>query len=121
MISKPQPRALVIPFPKTAAVRPRRWWRWIALAGGAALVVLFVVLAVVSARITRQATRDEARPADAIVVFGAAEYAGRPSPVFKARLDHAFDLYRRGLAPVVIITGGAGADPKYNEGGVGRD
>jgi uncharacterized SAM-binding protein YcdF (DUF218 family) len=64
---------------------------------------------------------DEARPAAAIVVFGAAEYAGRPSPVFKARLDHAYDLYQRGLAPVVITTGGFGADPKFSEGGVGRD
>lgn len=64
---------------------------------------------------------DEARPTEAIVVFGAAEYAGRPSPVFKARLDHAFDLYQRGIAPVVITTGGFGGDPQFSEGGVGRD
>ncbi len=64
---------------------------------------------------------DEARPAEAIVVFGAAEYSGRPSPVFKARLDHAFDLYQRGIAPVVITTGGFGGDPRFSEGGVGRD
>ena len=74
-----------------------------------------------AAFITRQANRDEARPADAIVVFGAAEYAGRPSPVYRARLDHAYDLFQRGLAPMVITTGGAGADPKFTEGGVGRD
>jgi uncharacterized SAM-binding protein YcdF (DUF218 family) len=121
MISKPQPRALVIPFPKRTAEPPRGRWKWVALACAAALVGLGIVLAVVGVRIAGQATRDEARPADAIVVFGAAEYAGRPSPVFKARLDHAFDLYRRGLAPVVITTGGAGEDPTYNEGGVGRD
>jgi uncharacterized SAM-binding protein YcdF (DUF218 family) len=60
-------------------------------------------------------------PADAIVVFGAAEYSGRPSPVLRARLDHAFDLFQRGLAPVVITTGGAAADPSFSEGGVGRD
>jgi uncharacterized SAM-binding protein YcdF (DUF218 family) len=60
-------------------------------------------------------------PADAIIVFGAAQYAGRPSPVFRARLDHAFDLYRRGLAPIVIPTGGSGADPSFSEGGVGHD
>ena len=64
---------------------------------------------------------DDARPADVIVVFGAAEYAGRPSPVFKSRLDHAYDLYDRGMARVVITTGGAGEDPTYTEGGVGRD
>jgi uncharacterized SAM-binding protein YcdF (DUF218 family) len=55
------------------------------------------------------------------VVFGAAEYVGRPSPVFKARLDHAVELYKKGLAPIVITTGGAGADPKFSEGEVGRD
>src|SRR5579864_5267694 len=72
-------------------------------------------------RIVRQSGKDESRNADAIVVFGAAEYVGRPSPVFKARLDHAADLYRQGLAPVVITTGGAGADPKFTEGAVGRE
>jgi uncharacterized SAM-binding protein YcdF (DUF218 family) len=60
-------------------------------------------------------------PADAIVVFGAAEYSGHPSPVLRARLDHGFDLYQRGIAPVVIVTGGAAADPSFSEGGVGHD
>jgi uncharacterized SAM-binding protein YcdF (DUF218 family) len=58
---------------------------------------------------------------DAIVVFGAAEYSGRPSPVYRARLDHAFELFQQGIAPVVITTGGAAADPSYSEGGVGHD
>src|SRR6195952_725867 len=49
---------------------------------------------------------DEAQPADAIAVFGAAEYSGRPSPVFHARLDTALSLYQRGLAPLVITLGG---------------
>jgi len=71
--------------------------------------------------IREQAATDEARPADAIVVFGAAQYNGTPSPVFKARLDHAIDLEDRGLAPVVITTGGSGGDPKFTEAGVGRD
>jgi len=69
----------------------------------------------------REAAVDEARAADAIVVFGAAEYAGHPSPVYRARLDHAYDLFRGGLAPVIITTGGAAKDPKYSEGQVGRD
>lgn len=56
-----------------------------------------------------------------IIVFGAAEYDGRPSPVFRARLDHAYNLFRQGWAPVVITTGGAAADPNYSEGGVGHD
>ena len=89
------------------------------------LAILFVVAAIYSARvayrIVRAAGGDQLRKADAIVVFGAAEYAGRPSPVLKARLDHALDLYLQGYAPVVITTGGAGLDPVYSEGGVGRD
>ena len=55
------------------------------------------------------------------MVFGAAEYNGTPSPVFRARLDHAFDLEERNLAPVVITTGGSGGDPSFTEAGVGRD
>ena len=72
-------------------------------------------------RIVDQAGRDEARTADAIVVFGAAQYDGRPSPVYKARLDHAAQLYHRGLAPMVIITGGSGNDLRFSEGVVGRE
>ena len=85
-----------------------------------ALVALVAYLADISVRIGRQSTRDEARSADAILVLGAAEYRGRPSPVLKARLDHALDLYERKMAPVLITTGGAGGDPDYTEGGVGR-
>jgi uncharacterized SAM-binding protein YcdF (DUF218 family) len=71
--------------------------------------------------IREQAGQDEARPADAIVVFGAAQYNGTPSPVLKARLDHAFELEELGLAPWVITTGGKGGDTKFTEAGVGRD
>jgi len=71
--------------------------------------------------IRQQAAKEEARPADAIVVFGAAEYNGAPSPVLKARLDHAFDLEERGLAPIVITTGGKGGDLRYTEAGVSAD
>ena len=71
--------------------------------------------------IREQAAREEAMPADALVIFGAAEYNGAPSPVLKARLDHAFDLEEQGLAPLVITSGGSGGDPQYTEAGVGRD
>jgi len=54
-------------------------------------------------------------------VFGAAEYNGRPSPVYKARLDHTFYLEEHGFAPLVITTGGSGGDRHFTEGGVGRD
>jgi uncharacterized SAM-binding protein YcdF (DUF218 family) len=59
-------------------------------------------------------------PADAIGVFGAAEYDGRPSPVYRARLNHALVLYHRGIAPLIITLGGNGGD-QYNEGAVGRE
>jgi uncharacterized SAM-binding protein YcdF (DUF218 family) len=72
-------------------------------------------------QVVHEAGKQELQAADAIVVFGAAEYAGRPSPVLRARLDHAYDLFKQNLAPVVITTGGAAADPSFSEGGVGRD
>jgi uncharacterized SAM-binding protein YcdF (DUF218 family) len=100
-----------------------RWLLWLV---AAVVLALTVFLTVTGIRIVREASQQEASPqelhtVDAIVVFGAAEYAGRPSPVLRARLDHAFDLYQRGVAPVVIITGGAAADPSFSEGGVGHD
>jgi len=65
---------------------------------------------------------DNAERADAIAVFGAAEYAGRPSPVLHARLDKAVALYQHGIAPVVItLGGGSNKDSGRTEGGVGRD
>ena len=81
---------------------------------------LAVMTGLLSLRIQRQSELDEARPADVILVLGAAEYRGRPSPVLKARLDHALDLYGRRLAPRIMTTGGAGGDPVFTEGGVGR-
>jgi uncharacterized SAM-binding protein YcdF (DUF218 family) len=95
--------------------------KWLGRFCVAATAALLVFLSATSVRIARQAVRDETRPAGAIIVFGAAEYAGRPSPVFRARLDHGYDLFKRGVAPIIITTGGAGYDPTYSEGGVGRD
>jgi uncharacterized SAM-binding protein YcdF (DUF218 family) len=91
-------------------------WNTVALTATA----LAVCLVYFSIRIERQSTRDEAQRADVILVLGAAEYRGRPSPVLRARLDHAYGLYRRGLAPRILTTGGAGGDPVFTEGGVGR-
>jgi uncharacterized SAM-binding protein YcdF (DUF218 family) len=98
----------------------RRRWRL----GALGLVVVAWVasfLAVTAVGIVREGRQQEVHPADVIVVFGAAEYSGRPSPVLRARLDHAFDLFRQGIAPVVIVTGGAASDPSFSEGGVGSD
>src|SRR5579863_9572090 len=95
-----------------------RWWvRLLVVVVGAVLLFLIVTMA----RIVETGSRQELHAADAIVVFGAAEYSGHPSPVLRARLDHALDLFHRGLAPVIITTGGAAADPNFSEGGVGRD
>jgi uncharacterized SAM-binding protein YcdF (DUF218 family) len=102
------------------ANRPRssRWWLSLLICLAAAIVAFLIVTAV---RVVEASSQQELHPADAIVVFGAAEYSGRPSPVLRARLDHALDLFHRGLAPVVITTGGAALDPTFSEGGVGRD
>jgi uncharacterized SAM-binding protein YcdF (DUF218 family) len=70
-------------------------------------------------QIEHYAARDQAAPSDAIAVFGAAEYDGRPSPVFRARLDHAESLYSRGIAPLIITLGGDGGD-QFSEGAVGE-
>jgi uncharacterized SAM-binding protein YcdF (DUF218 family) len=72
----------------------------VALAGFLLLIVYAIY------RITAQGGVDEARPADAIVVLGAAQYSGQPSGVFEARLQHAVDLWKQGLAPYLIVTGG---------------
>ncbi|MBI1355471.1 MAG: YdcF family protein [Acidobacteria bacterium] len=76
---------------------------------------------VVYFQVARQAQVDEAQPADVIVVLGAAQYWGRPSPVLKARLDHALELYQRELAPRIITTGGHGEGAKFSEGEVSRE
>jgi uncharacterized SAM-binding protein YcdF (DUF218 family) len=85
------------------------------------LLALAGYIGVLYAQIARQAASDETRAVDVIVVLGAAEYAGKPSPIYKSRLDHAAYLYKRGIAPLVITTGGHGDDPKFTEGQVGRD
>jgi uncharacterized SAM-binding protein YcdF (DUF218 family) len=73
-------------------------------------------------QISAVAGEDDAQPADAIAVFGAAEYSGHPSPILHARLDHAVELYRKHIAPLVItLGGGTDKDSGNTEGGVGRD
>jgi len=88
------------------------------IAAAAALVVAAWLLVV--AEVVLVARHDAAAPADAIVVLGAAQYNGHPSPVFRARLDHAAELFRRGLAPHVLVTGGVGAGDTVSEAVVGR-
>lgn len=91
------------------------------------LLILFLIVCAVwfgwlYRQITYTAGIDNAQPADAIAVFGAAEYSGRPSPVLHARLNKALTLYQRGLAPYIITLGGGSAkDGGNTEGGAGRD
>jgi uncharacterized SAM-binding protein YcdF (DUF218 family) len=102
--------------------RRRRTWRS-ALFGAALLAAagyLAVEVAATAREIRRQSEVDEVRAADIILVLGAAEYRGRPSPVLEARLNHALVLYLKGLAPRILTTGGAGGDPQFTEGEVGR-
>jgi uncharacterized SAM-binding protein YcdF (DUF218 family) len=87
--------------PVVLAVAALLWCRW------------------VYTQIATYAAQDQAAPSDAIVVFGAAEYDGKPSPVYRARLDHALTLYRKGIAPLMITLGGGGGD-RFSEGSVGR-
>jgi uncharacterized SAM-binding protein YcdF (DUF218 family) len=93
-----------------------------AVAGLLALgaIAVAIELFLVARDIRRQSNVDEARAADVILVLGAAEYRGRPSPILEARLNHALFLYRQGLAPRVMTTGGKGGDPVFTEGEVGR-
>src|SRR2546421_651544 len=93
--------------------------RKLAAAGIVVLLLAFGWAAVVVA-VALAGAHDQATTADAIAVLGAAQYNGRPSPVFRARLDHAAALYQRGLAPVVLVTGGVGTGDTVSESEVGR-
>jgi uncharacterized SAM-binding protein YcdF (DUF218 family) len=81
--------------------------------------ITFVYLSVVFVQVWMAARRDDARPADAIIVLGAAQFDGRASKVLAARLDHAIDLYRKGIAPIVVVTGGKQPGDRFTEASVG--
>jgi uncharacterized SAM-binding protein YcdF (DUF218 family) len=100
-------------------LRPGRVLAWTLGLALAAAAVGWVVW--VDRQIRFFADRNEAQPADAIAVFGAAEYDGRPSPVLRARLDHALALYQEKIAPLIITLGGGDPTDRHSEGGVGHD
>jgi uncharacterized SAM-binding protein YcdF (DUF218 family) len=87
---------------------------------GLLLLVALIVYTVGLVLVLVTSQRDEREPADAIVVLGAAQYNGRPSPVLRARLDHALSLYREGVSPLVLVTGGVGRGDTTSEAVVGR-
>jgi uncharacterized SAM-binding protein YcdF (DUF218 family) len=84
------------------------------------MLTVFFIWLVSAVTVLFWSSRDEARPAQAIVVLGAAQYAGKPSPVLRARLDHALDLWNRHLASLLILTGGTGSGDTTSEAAVGR-
>jgi uncharacterized SAM-binding protein YcdF (DUF218 family) len=96
------------------AVAALGWCRWVYVQ-----IERYAVLDQV-AQVARAEQSAQLASADAIVVFGAAEYDGRPSPVYRARLDHGLSLFHHGIAPLLITLGGNGGD-QYNEGAVGRE
>jgi uncharacterized SAM-binding protein YcdF (DUF218 family) len=99
--------------------RRRRWRRRILRAIGVAVLLVLGYLSVTFIQVWRASSEDGARSADAIVVLGAAQYDGRPSPVLEARLQRALQLYEAGLAPVVVVTGGRQDGDTFTEATTG--
>jgi uncharacterized SAM-binding protein YcdF (DUF218 family) len=84
------------------------------------VIGVVIVVGYATYRIWDQGDRDERRPVDAIVVLGAAQYDGRPSPVFRARLEHAVALYDEGIAPWLVVTGGKADGDRTTEAAAAR-
>ena len=93
----------------------------LALGMGLAFLVIVAYTAFTYLQVRRVAATDETGPADAIVVLGAAQYNGRPSPVFRARLDHALNLFEEGHANIIVTTGSFGLDPNFSEAHVATE
>lgn len=87
---------------------------------GLVLLLASIIYTVALVLVLVVSQQDQRVPSDAIVVLGAAQYNGRPSPVFRARLDHALQLYREGLAPRIVVTGGVGRGDTTSEAIAGR-
>ena len=104
--------------------RPRRGWRRIPIPVRVVLglfLAVFVYYGVTLIQVYATGRSDQARPVDAIVVMGAAQYDGRPSPQLAARLDHVVTLYNEGLAPLVVVTGGKQPEDRFTEAEASRD
>lgn len=97
---------------------PRR--RSLRSIAGVMLLVAAIVYTVALTAVLVTSQHDQRRPVDAIIVLGAAQYNGRPSPVLRARLDHAIGLYREGYAPLIVVTGGVGRGDTISEAIAGR-
>jgi uncharacterized SAM-binding protein YcdF (DUF218 family) len=116
--TRPDPQAAVVrdPTPVQLLLQPRRRiGRRIAQVAGVLVAQGLAYLAFSYWQVWATGRSDEARPVDAIVVMGAAQYDGRPSPQLAARLDHAVDLWSEGLAPIVVVTGGNQPGDRFTE------
>lgn len=109
--------------PNRTVQRRRRWTplRVIALLLVVGLVLGVLCVGLLALVIYSEARHDETAPADAIIVLGTAQFAGRPSATFQARLDHAQALYEAGYAPLIVLTGGSADGDDFSEAEVGRD
>jgi uncharacterized SAM-binding protein YcdF (DUF218 family) len=114
----------VEPAPSSGALLSRSTRRWprrlVAVAAGVVVVAVGYYLFCLY-QVWHSARTDEARAADAIVVLGAAQYDGRPSPVLAARLDHALELWRQGFAPRIVVTGGKRPGDRFTEATASAD
>jgi uncharacterized SAM-binding protein YcdF (DUF218 family) len=95
--------------------------RWAVRIVVALVALVIVYVSVTFGQVWWASRQDEARPAEAIVVMGAAQYDGRPSPVLQARLDRAVQLYRDGYAPLIVVTGGKQAGDRVTQGFAGYE
>lgn len=98
---------------------PRRRRRWVLRVALGLVLLAVAYVGLTFLQVWRASTQDGARAADAIVVLGAAQYDGRPSPALEARLDHAYDLWEEGLAPIVVVTGGRQEGDRFTEATAG--
>lgn len=113
---------MIVPASNLSRKRSSSGWNFLRRLLGVVLLVALGWSVYVYQQISAVADQDQAQPADAIAVFGAAQYLGRPSPVLHARLDHAVELYRKKIAPLIItLGGGSDKDSGNTEGAVGRD
>lgn len=111
--------SLDIPLATTPAPRPHPVRRFIGRAIGISVLLLLGYLILSFVLVYRAARHDGARPADAVIVLGAAQYDGVPSPVLQDRLDHALELYEEGLTDTIVITGGRQEGDRYTEATAG--
>jgi uncharacterized SAM-binding protein YcdF (DUF218 family) len=110
---------VTVPLAGGSVPAGHRWRRWVVRGSLAVLVLAVLYLGITFVQVYRASRHDGARPADAVIVLGAAQYDGRPSPVLQDRLDHALALYEQGLASTVVLTGGRQEGDRFTEATAG--